>query len=473
MRITLPLLTVVLLVQATSATADAAEAASGLRPVVEIEEDVYLHDPADNGSSPMWSYGSTCLVRLGEDVFATGIETLPNAKPLNNIRWTLWRRETDGWKLQQADPKERTREPCPIVGFNDGRILMSVNPTIQTDPDARSGPARPEILQFSAADCRAPFKTLLPDWKETPKFTEHTYRSFAADGPRGELILFQNIGYSHSQWAFMDRDGKWSATGKLVWPKRANPKFAPYNSTLARVNYPNVILHDREVHFCGAAAVNKWERVRDDKDLMGRNWGSRWRRLYYTWCDDITKDGFHPWVEIANTLKTGGYLFPADMWLDSNAGVHILWMEYPINRRLRDEHFPDIQLYTSLEYAILSEGKVVYRRTLIEGGEGMSAVVPNGARFHVTPDKRLFVFYCATGTDAAGKAVQENRLMEVFSEGTIGQPVVVPMEHPMGGFLGFFTATPRGGSAPSNTLDLLGHRLDSPSKISYARIKLR
>jgi len=472
MRNVIPVLVLFLVAREAALAADAADVRPRLCPVVEIEEDVYQFEPADNGSSPMWCYGSTCLVRLGDDVFASGIEALPNAKPLNNIRWTLWKRGSEGWELQQADPKDRTREPCPIAGFADGRLLMSVNPTIQEDPDARSGPARPEILQFSAADCKGPFKTLLPDWKEKPAFTEHSYRSFAADGPRGELILFHNIGYSHSQWAFLDRDGNWSATGKLVWPKRDDPKFAPYNSTLARVNYPNVILHDRAVHFCGASALNKWERVQDNPDLMGRDWGSRWRRLYYTWCEDVTKHGFHPWVEIASTHKTGGYLFGADVWLASDARVHIIWTEYPINQRLRDQHFPEISRITSLKYAVLSEGKVVFRRTLAEGGEGISKIIPNGARFHVTPDERLFVVYCVTGTDAEGKPVQDNRLMEVFPDGEIGQPVAVPMKHPMGGFLGFFTATIRGGSAPSNTLDLLGHRLDSPSKISYARIKL-
>jgi hypothetical protein len=474
--------------QWASAAETGAQAGRPLRPIVEVEEDVYGFHPAHNGASPMWCYGSTCLVRMGDEVFASGLETLADAKPLNNVRWTLWKRTARGWQLQQADPEDRTREPCPLGCFTYGRLFLSVNPTLVEDPEARAGPARPEILQFRADDPKAPYRTLLPDWKEKPRFTEHSYRSFAADGERGELILFQNVGYTHSQWAFLGRDGRW-ITGKLVWPEREDPKFAPYDSTRARVNYPNVLLRDRAVHFCGASAFNKWDRVRDAPELMGRKWSNRWRRLYYTWTPDVTAGEFQPWVRIASTEKTGGWLFGADLWLDGDGRVHLLWMEYPIGRELRDRHFPDIPRITSLQYAVVVDGGVRLRRTLVQGGEGVSGVTPNSARFHVTPDGRLLVFYYVEGTDTEGKAVCENRLMEVFPNGRIGEPVTVPMKHPLGGFLGFFTATPRGGSPPSPTLDVLGYRahepgtprtpgkyklhgLSYPNKISYARIRI-
>src|SRR5690349_15546897 len=50
-----------------------------LAPVVEIEEDVYTYSNADNGAGPMWCSGSTCLVRSGEHLFASGLETVPDA----------------------------------------------------------------------------------------------------------------------------------------------------------------------------------------------------------------------------------------------------------------------------------------------------------------------------------------------------------------------------------------------------------
>ncbi len=460
-----------------------------LRPVVEVEEDVYPFQPAQNGSSPMWCYGSTCLVRIGADVFASGLETISDAKSLNNVRWTLWRRSRAGWELQQKDTVHRTREPCPLVGFPDGRLFMSVNPTLVEDPNAKVGPARPEILLFRAFDPKAPFKRLLPDWKGKPAFTEHSYRTFAGDGRRGELILFNNVGYTHSQWAFMDRSGRWAATGTLLWPKRADPRFAPYKSKRARVNYPNVVLRNRAVHLCGASAFNLWERVAGRPDLMGRKWSNRWRRLYYTWCPDITGAPFRPWVEIASTHKTGGWLFPADMWLAPDGQVRLLWMEFPIGRQLRDQHFSDIKRITSLKYAVVRDGEVVLRRTLVQGGEGLTGPVPRCARFAVTPGGRLIVFDYVEGRSASGKTLRQNRVTEILPNGDLATPIVVPMTHPLGAFLGFFTATPRGGSSPSRTLDLLGYRaytpdtpitrtkyklhdIKSPTKISYARIRL-
>jgi len=189
---------------------------SSLRPIVEIEEQVYRYEPANNGAGPMWCHGSTSLVRIGEEVFASGLETVGEAKPLNNCRWMLFQRKEDGWRKVLADESGRTREPSPLAGFPDGHLFLSANPTL--DPNAYSGPARPEVLQFDIGAPSRPARTLRPVWSGKPKFTEHSYRSFAADGANRELILFQNIGYTHTEWSFLDSDGRWSAQGQLKWP---------------------------------------------------------------------------------------------------------------------------------------------------------------------------------------------------------------------------------------------------------------
>ena len=46
-----------------------------LLPIVEVEEGVYTYEPADNGAGPLWCYGATCLVRVGDEVFASGEAT--------------------------------------------------------------------------------------------------------------------------------------------------------------------------------------------------------------------------------------------------------------------------------------------------------------------------------------------------------------------------------------------------------------
>jgi hypothetical protein len=433
--------------------------------VVEVEEDVYTYKPADNGSGPMWCSGSTCLVRIGEDVFASGIETLEGARPLNNCRWTLFKREQAGWELQRVDEKGRTREPCPLAAFPDGRVLLSANPTL-TRPEAHSGPARPEILQFDAADPKRPFETILPEWDGAPPFTEHSYRSFAADGPAGELILFQNIGYTHAEWAFRDREGNWVA-GKLAWPWGMEyPKPQP-----VRTCYPTVMLKDRAVHFCGVSDViepyPEWRAYK--KKLTGRDWDYDFRRLFYTWTDDVASGNFRPWVEIASRDKTCGWISPRDLWVDDAGKVHILWTERALDTRLREKFFPGQKQSHAMNYAIVQQGEVTFRRTLLLAEEGGANEIPGAARFQVTPEGRLFVFYYASGTDAQGKAVSENRLVELLPDGTTGPHVRVPMKHPL---TAYFTATVRGGSPPSSTLDLLGTRAASSTTISYARIRL-
>ncbi|NQT87724.1 hypothetical protein HQ560_13225 [bacterium] len=329
-------------------------AAEPLQPVVEVEEDVYRYQPANNGAGPLWCSGSTCLVRIGDAVFASGLETLENHKPLNNCRWLLFRRGRDGWDRLRADDKGRTREPCPIAAFQDGRLFLAANPTL-APPGAYGGPARPEILEFAAPGAKAPPTTLLPKWDGSPKFTEHSYRSFAADGRNGEMILLQNIGYAHAEWAFRDRDGRWAASGRLAWPWGAEyDKPQP-----VRVCYPNVALKDRAVHLCGVSdIVEPYAAWRAHKQkLTGRKWDYDFRRLFYTWTPDIAAGGFRGWLEVASRDKTCGWVMPGDLWVDGDGAAHILWAERAIDERLRPKFFPDAKQSHALNYAVSGKAR--------------------------------------------------------------------------------------------------------------------
>ena len=461
--------TSLLLAFVTSAGADfalAAEAYPAPNPVVEAEENVYAYEPANNGAGPLWCHGSTCLVRIGKEVFASGLETITNAKPLNNCRWTLFQRTEQGWVIRQTDLTGRTREPCPMGGFTDGHLYLTANPTL-TAPDTYAGPARPELLEFSAGDTRAAFRRLLPVWEGTPRFTEHSYRSFAVDGPGRELILFQNIDYTHAEWTFRDRSEKWAAQGKLRWPAGApGPKSEPI-----RVCYPNVALRNRAVHFCGVSDIVEpnleWRAFK--RQLSGQQWDYDFRRLFYTWTPDITREPFQDWVEIASRDATCGWISPGDLWVASDGAAHIVWTERAIDERLRPRFFPDARQSHSLNYAIVRRGKSEFRRVLFVAEEGKPGVVASAPRFQPAPDNRLFMIYYASGTEASGQAVSENRLIELYPDGGHSPPVKVPLKQP---FAAYFTATVRGGSPPSKTLELLGERSASPRTISYARVRL-
>ncbi|MBN2507569.1 MAG: hypothetical protein JXQ71_12830 [Verrucomicrobia bacterium] len=434
---------------------------------VEAEELVYRYTPADNGAGPMWCHGSTCLVALGDDVFASGLETLPGLKPLNNCRWTLFQRRPGGWTRLQADPAGRTREPCPLAAFPDGRLFLSANPTL-TEPNTYAGPARPEVLEFPAAASGGPGRVLQPRWDGSPPFSEHSYRSFAADGPGRELILFQNIGYTHAEWAFYDRSGRWSACGRLKWPWGAN--YAQPQPV--RVCYPNVALRSRAVHFCGVSDIQEphpeWRAFK--KQLTGRDWDYDFRRLFYTWTPDISTGKFADWVEIASRDRTGGWISPGDLWVAPDGAAHLLWTERAIDERLREKFFPGARQSHALHYAVVRQGSVRQRCTLLRAEEGGAREIPGRARFHVTLDHRLYVICHVNGRNAAGQAISENRLMEIQAGGRIGPDVRVPLRRP---FTEFFTATVRGGSPPSEVLHLMGIQADLPLAIRYARIRVR
>jgi hypothetical protein len=454
------------IVSALIPAASGAETAGHLRPVVEVEEVVYRYDPADNGAGPMWCSGSTCLVRVGDLVFASGLETLVESKPLNNCRWMLFLRTDSGWELLHADPQGRTREPCPLAVFQDGRVFLSANPTL-TPPDHYHGPARPEILEWDSRRPSDPLRTLLPEWDGQPAFTEHSYRSFAADGDRGELILFQNVGYAHAEWTFRDADQQWAARGKLTFPWGADyEKPQPI-----RLCYPTIQLRGRAVYFCGISDIIepnlRWREYK--KERTGRDWDYDFRRLFFTWTDDITKAPFRDWIEIASREETCGWIFPCDLWAEPDGTVHLLWAERALDPRLRATFFPDARQSHALNYATVREGKVLLRRALVLAEEGGANLIAGAGRFHQTSDGRLCVIYYVSGTDGKARSVSENRLVEIYADGAVSEPVSIGLERP---FTSFFTATARAGSAPSDLVDLLGTRSGEPNTIRYARIRL-
>jgi hypothetical protein len=442
------------------------DAVSGpLSPTVEVEEDVYHFTSANNGAGPLWCHGSTCLVRVGDKVFASGIETLEGVPPLNNCRWMLFERGADSWERKYVDTKGRTREPAPVACFTDGSVFVSANPTLTTNSQPHAGPARPELFRFSATDPAAPPEQIVPVWAGTPAFTEHSYRSLAADGTDRTLILFQNVDYTHAEWAFRDASGKWPAQGKLIWPWGADyEKPQPI-----RVCYPTVALKGRAVYFCGVSDIiepnSAWRNYK--KQLTGREWDYDFRRLFYTWSPDVATGKFQPWIEIASREQTCGWITPNDLWVAHDGRVHLLWTERALDERLHKKFFPDVHQSYALRYAVVREGKVEQRRDLVQS-DGRGAI-PSAGRLQVTPEGRLFVIYYDQGKDAAGRSLSENRVLEIKPDGTTSQPVRVPMKQP---FVGYFTATVRGGSPPSKTVDLLGQCAGKPNTICYARVKL-
>jgi len=438
-----------------------------LRPIVEAEDEVYKFTPAGNGAGPMWCHGSTSIVRVGDKVYASGIETVPEWKILNNCRWMLFERDENGWKKLLTDTTGRTREPSPMASYHDGSFFLSANPTL-TDTSAYNGPSKPEMYIFGIKGDLIHSQRMLPAWDGAPPFTEHSYRSLAADGAPGELILFQNIDYTHAEWSFLDRNGKWSAHGKIDWPWGADNEVpGPI-----RVCYPNVMMKDRAVYFCGVSDIiepkKAWREYK--RELTGNEWDYDFRRLFFTWSDDIATGTFHQWIEIASREATCGWISPGDLWVAHDGAVHILWTERAIDERLREKFFPEAKQSHSINYAIIRNGKVDVRRTIHTAEEGISNEIPGQARFHITPDSRLMIVYFVKGTNSADQPVAENRIVEMTPDGFPGKPVILPLKHP---FSNFFMATVRAGSQPSKIMDMFGTPDGVNNAMHYARILLK
>jgi len=465
-------------------------AAVGGRPpfTVRVEaEEIACYPPAyettNNGSGMFWGSGSAQMVRIGERLFVSAFEAVPGCAPLNNARWALYERDAEGWKFRQRDEKDRTREPCPLGTSYAGRLVMSANPTLApfvpaaTAPTAKphGGPARPEVLEFDPAHPDQKPKHLLPRWSGNPEFSEHSYRAFAADGASGEFIVFHNVGNTRTAWAFLDRNGRWK-TGQLTWPKGEDPKYAVWHGEYTPVNYANVVLHNRQVHYLGQSPINIWRRIDAAKtETWGRDkWGWRMRKLHYAWTPDIKTTPFSEWIVLDETMDDGGTVGLGDSWLAPDGRLHVVWQKEPINPKLRDQFFPDIKRDWHMCYGIVKQGKLIEKRVVLSGGETAGPLRPTGyighPRLHVTLDHTLYVLCNLVGTAPQTKAQTGTYALRIANDGSISSPVRIPLARPIPGT--FFTATPRAGNPLSEAADLLiADTVDDKPVARYARIR--
>jgi len=424
-------------------------------PVVEVEEVVTTYVNPNNGSGPLWCYGASLLVRDGARLFVSAPETGEGVAPLCNTRWQLFERTGDGWVRRQVGERFEEREPCPLVRLRGGRLFLSTNPAIEQG--ATHGPSRPTLLEFAARNPTTPPRVLDPVWAPDGVFTEHSYRGIAADRLTGEVLLLNiNSPRPEYYWSLLDRDGKWSRQGKVAFPIRAC--------------YPEVALRNGSAHILAIGdivePVKEW---RDLKFEQTRNtWDYVFRRLFYTWTPDMGKQDFAEPVEVASVEATAGHISNLDLWLDGEGQAHLLFIQRNMQYGfLRDRFFPGQKMTTSLEWVTMEGSEVVARRTLLSYTEGEAGPVPVHARFHVAPGGRLYVVYYAGGQDEKGRSLAGDYLMQVLPEQS--QPVRLDLKNPLSSFL---TATERGGTEPSNTLELFGIGAD-PLTLRYARIRLR
>lgn len=279
--------------------------------------------------------------------------------------------------------------------------------------------------------------------------------------------MLQNVGLTSAFGSFRDAAGAASAAGELAWPWGADyAKPQPI-----RICYPSVTLVSRAVHIFGVSDIDEPNPAfREFKfQLTGKKWDYDFRRVFYAWTPDITRQPFGEWTEIAGREATCGWLWPCDLRAEDDGLVHLLWYDKSCDARLRDKFFPDAQLTISLEYAAIRDGKVIRRRTLAQHAEGSGKPIPLFARFHPVPDGRLLaIANFQTNPDDPASVI--NRIFEIGADGSPGAMTPLDFRQPFKGF--FFTASPRAGSMPSAVIDLLGLGPCRSDTLQYARVRI-
>ncbi|MGB2806239.1 MAG: hypothetical protein WBC22_00755, partial [Sedimentisphaerales bacterium] len=130
--------------------------------------------------------------------------------------------------------------------------------------------------------------------------------------------------------------------------------------------------------------------------------------------------------------------------------------------------FPGQAMIAYLEYVVVKDGKVLSRKTLAETGQGSKGLEPSYGRFHISSNGKLWVIAAGTGIDGT-KRTFGNYIGRILPGQSRPVFVRIDLKHPFGTF---FTNTPRGGSEPSDVIDLFGIADDNPN-LRYARIHLK
>lgn len=231
--------------------------------------------------------------------------------------------------------------------------------------------------------------------------------------------------------------------------------------------YPQVALQNGAAHVLAVGdivePVAEWRKWKFEQ--THREWDYVFRRLYYAWSPAISMQRFGDVVEIANVDATAGHITNLDLWVAPDGTGHLLFLERRVaNRAMRDRFFPGVPLTVALQHCVVQNGRVASRRTLLATEEESGSELPAYARFHATPKGRL-VAIVSTRADTRARM----RLLEVWPDFGGVEGTALAAEYPM---LNFMTATERGGSHPSDRIDVMGIAADQRTTIRYALIQL-
>ena len=435
---------------------------SGLELKKMADETIALIPSADNGASPLWCFGSSIFVRDGDDLYLSLLQTDPGIPPSANCHWEIWKREKGEWKTLFKGGEGLEREPCPLVRMAPGELVLSTHPKVMEKPfhDGKgdipwySKPGLTGIFP-DEEDNDAVYHHYHPVFQDGAQFSDTSYRGIGIDPSNREILLLviDQRGDENFQVSWLRSDKGWESLPVLRFPIRAC--------------YPQVVLENRQGHVLAIGdivePVEEWREMKFSK--LQRKWDYVFRRLFYTWSPDLGREPFGEPLEIDSVDATGGYMLNLDLYVDEQNRAHVLYLKKPYQYDfMRDRYFPGARMRVFLEYAVLQQGKVVSRRTLIEGSaeEGYPQGVENlhlwSGRLHALPDGSLGVLFSGAWKDMEGREKTGMFLSQLSESGKVEKTMELPVSKTLSGM--YFTNTRRSGSEVGRHLDIVGAVFD-------------
>ncbi len=405
--------------------------------------------PFENGAGPMWCYGNSTIVRVGDNIFATNMRVLPERKRHNRTSLEVYAKRGGGeWTLEYYDEGVYQREPCPVMYLGGTLIGVTVNPItieIPADQEYMLAPCQPRIYIFDTADKLRLVRTVVPEWDDpTYEFVDHSYRSHAVDKVRGDIFLADQYYLGNGEgahcWTLLDKDFKTIRFGKLDFAERSC--------------YHNICIRDGETYVFAVQDIHEPNKEWADYKLKmtGNEWDYDFRTIFLNYSSDIRNTDFAPSLVITEREATCGHVSNLDCTFTPNGDVLFLcaskriWHDF-----MRDKFFPDTKFDNVLELVRLRKGKIIGRSILDVSNEfdGKNPTTGYAGGFHITPDGKEYLFFAKSNTvpqDDLGDGIY---LCEVN-----GTTVDTPKKIYSGNTAySIFTSRTRLGSETSNIID--------------------
>lgn len=402
-----------------------------------------------NGSSPAWNFASPMIVRIEDDVWFSLSRPVEGVPPYANTIWQVFRRQEDGWEVILESPGPMDREPCPLVALNHFTLAVFANPKVsfnrfRPENNAILWNSRPQLLAFpSAMETPVPF-LIEPEFSGDPVLREHTYRAIAVNPANSEVfVMVQDPDSERYHPSYLDPMGQWHPQPAFEFPHRGL--------------YANAHVRDGRVHLVAVSDIQEpvpeWRASKFRQ--FNRHWDYAYRNLYYAWSPDVLEDAMREPLLVDSIEERPGHIRNLDLLVDGEGTAHVLYLKKRFKFGfLRDEFFPDETMSVSIGYARIEAGVLQAKADLVEGlmepdesaSDSESTLI--WGRLHQLEDGTIVMIY----TDRAD-GLNRTWLLPIESEGTPGERVSIPLQQTLGSV--FFTNTERGGSRPSNRIDLL------------------